>query len=112
MIPVSKNEAICFTDEESGIVFKSMPIVGESEKEFYRIAKEISEVSDNFDVEKLSNLLDPFIDSTIIGWDAKEGIAKYPEDKKPSKLFRTIDKVTMFKAISKENKLTATEQKN
>lgn len=112
MIPVSKNEVVSFTDEESGIVFKSMPIVGENEKEFYRIAEEISKVSSNFDVEALSKLLDPFIDTVLIGWDAKDGIAKFPEDKKPSAMFRTLDKVNMFKAISKENKLTVTEQKN
>lgn len=111
MIPVSKDEKIVFKDEESGITYETAPIVGEKEKEFYKIGEAMAKTSNEFDVEALAKLFDPFIDSVLLGWQG-ENIPAFPADGKPSAMFRTLDKVAMFKAISNHNKLSVVEQKN
>jgi len=111
MIPVSKDERLVFTDEESGIVYETTPIIGEKEKEFYKIGEQMSKTTNQFDVDALSKLFDPFIDDVLLGWKG-ENIPAFPTDGKPSAMFRTLDKVDMYNAISKHNRLTASEQKN
>ena len=111
MIPVSKDDKVIFTDEESGVVYETAPVIGEREKEFYKIGEAMSKTANEFDVEALGKLFDPFIDSVLLGWKG-ENIPAFPADGKPSAMFKTLDKVAMFKAISKHNKLSTTEQKN
>ena len=111
MIPISKDDKVIFTDEKSGVVYETAPIIGEKEKEFYKIGEAMSKTTNQFDVDALGKLFDPFIDSVLLGWKG-ENIPAFPADGKPSAMFKTLDKVDMYNAISKHNKLTASEQKN
>lgn len=110
MIPINVNENIPYKDEESGIVFYSMPIVGEVD---YKVQEIISKVKDKEDVILTYQTTDELFDYLLKGWDVgNKNYPKFPNDGKPSKHFSQKDKSKMINIIMNLNNLSVDEKKS
>ncbi len=107
MIPLSTREKVFHTDTD-GITWAFIPKYGDYEREIMTIPEQAASMSLSEQVAKT----DEIVDKVLVGWSGgPANMPKYPEDKKPSRLFSQNEKSEIIVMWNKANQLDAGEKK-
>jgi hypothetical protein len=107
MIPLSTREAVTFKDSD-GIEWRFIPKYGEYEREIMGIP----EAAGSMTLVQQCDKTDEIINRILLGWSGgPANMPKYPDDKKPSRLFSQSEKAVIIGMWNDANRLTAEEKK-
>lgn len=119
MIPADVNELIPFVDESDDITYYIQPMAGDTEYQCQVLLAPLRNKSDKERDDTLisMDITNQLFDLFVKGWKSNIGkkVIAFPEDQKPSKLFKMVDKNKMvFDVIlgGGINKLTVDEKKS
>lgn len=108
MIPISADER--FTYDEGGVRYFLQAITGSNEVEYLNLCAACS----GNNIKEMSPHIDKVFDFFVKGWEPLDGkkIPSYPQDGKPSVMFRIKDKDRLCQIAIDMNSLSDKDQKN